>query len=76
MTVKPDKSLPPICGITEAAEILGIHRGHVARVIAAGHLPKDGDRRLTCGPIWLKSTVMTAKKAIAAERKARAKGKK
>lgn len=71
--IRPNtKDLPQIVGVTEAAEILGIQRGHVQRVIDAGHLAPH-DRKLKAGPIWLRSSVMAAKKSMAAAKRARAK---
>lgn len=63
-------ALPPLLGVTEAAEILGVRKPHLYRLRDQGRLPEPV-MTLMAGQIFLEEDIRKLAAELAAERSAR-----
>lgn len=67
MTASARPKVPPLVGVREAAEILGVERPRINRWRGSGVMPEP-IQELACGPIWLQQDVEDLRDRKAAER--------
>ncbi len=63
-----------LAGVSEAAEILGVHKPYVVQLREAGRLPKPLDV-VAAGPIWLRRDLLPMGRDMARDRKRRQAGR-
>jgi predicted DNA-binding transcriptional regulator AlpA len=51
------RTIPRLCGVSEAAEILGIKKQNIVNARKKAGFPEP-IQTLSCGPIWLESDVI------------------